>query len=192
MALIRGVHSDPVAQRERASTAWGLTSESLMCKGGKVILRMNLCQRFGLVNGSVGEIKDICFAPGSGPPNLPEFVMVYFKDYTGPNLFKDKKYEKWIPIIPFEAKWLGGKKARTRKNLPLSLEWGMTVHKSQGLTLDKIFVNLGYREDSDGGLTFVAISRVKCIEDLYLSEIGWTRLDQINQKQMIRGRKREE
>ncbi len=48
--------------------------------------------------------------------------------------------------------------------LPLKLAWAVTIHKSQGLTLDKVVVDIGKKEFC-AGLTFVAISRVRCIAD---------------------------
>jgi len=37
------------------------------------------------------------------------------------------------------------------------MAWGITIHKSQGLTLEKVVVELG-EKDSPTGLSFVAIS----------------------------------
>nr|VFK67771.1 MAG: Helicase [Candidatus Kentron sp. UNK] len=46
----------------------------------------------------------------------------------------------------------------------------MTVHKAQGLTLNKIFVELGDKEFTEYS-TFVALSRVRCWKDLLIKEI---------------------
>ena len=43
--------------------------------------------------------------------------------------------------------------------------WGITIHKSQGLTLEKVVVELGDK-DFSAGLSFVAISRVKTLKGL--------------------------
>ena len=42
------------------------------------------------------------------------------------------------------------------------MAWGITIHKSQGLTLEKVIVKLGDK-DFSAGITFVAISGVKTL-----------------------------
>ena len=49
--------------------------------------------------------------------------------------------------------------------LPLKLAWAVTIHKSQGLTLDKVVIDVGKKEFSCG-LTFVACSRVRKMTDI--------------------------
>ena len=45
------------------------------------------------------------------------------------------------------------------------MAWGITIHKSQGLTLEKVVVELG-EKDFSAGLSFVAISQVKTLQGL--------------------------
>ena len=45
------------------------------------------------------------------------------------------------------------------------MAWGITIHKSQGLTLEKVVVELG-EKDFSARLSFVAISRVKTLQGL--------------------------
>ena len=45
------------------------------------------------------------------------------------------------------------------------MAWGITIHKSQGLTLEKVVVELGENYFS-AGLSFVAISQVKTLQGL--------------------------
>jgi len=52
---------------------------------------------------------------------------------------------------------------------PLKLAWGMTIHKSQGLSLSAIEIDLG-KGAFDYGQTYVALSRVTTPEGLYLKQ----------------------
>jgi ATP-dependent exoDNAse (exonuclease V) alpha subunit len=45
------------------------------------------------------------------------------------------------------------------------MAWGITIHKSQGLTLEHVVIEL-CRTDFSAGLTFVAISQVKSLNGL--------------------------
>ena len=109
----------------------------------------------------MGTIQAICYRSG-GPPHLPIAVVVHFDRYSGPTLSNDT-----VPITPIRRTWSSGIQC-SRLQLPLKLAWAVTIHKSQGLTLDKVVINIGDKEFS-AGLTFVACSRVRQLQDIIFS-----------------------
>ena len=68
--------------------------------------------------------------------------------------------------------------ATRRTMLALKYCWAITIHKSQGLTLEKIKVHLGKKEFSTGQ-TFVAISRVRKMTGLKILDLTKQRMSSL-------------
>ena len=64
--------------------------------------------------------------------------------------------------------------------VPLILAWALTIHKSQGSTLDVAEIDAG-RSIFECGQTYVALSRVKGLEGLYLTSFDVSKI-KINKK----------
>ena len=71
------------------------------------------------------------------------------------------------------------------------LGYAISIHRSQGITLDKAVINLGDTEFSVG-LSYVALSRVKTLEGLLLKPtFNFSRLEKINKSKAMAGRRDE-
>ena len=165
-----------------------LANELFLCVDAKVMLLHNLKQESNLVNGSMGYVKEIVYEDGQGPPSLPLYVLVDFGEfYTGVNFFEKDSPEKknWVPIKPTTMEWWGfsgkDKNTYTRRQLPLRLAWAITIHKSQGITIDgKYCIDLGKKE-MNHGMTYVAFSRARKFSNIGLiSPLTGTRVNSID------------
>ena len=134
----------------------------------------------------MSTIEAICYQSG-GPPDLPLAVMVRYDHYSGPTL-----NDGTVPITPLRRTWSNSGVQCSRLQLPLKLAWAVTIHKSQGLTLTKVVVDVGKKEFSCG-LTFVACSRVRHITDLLFSPpFTFQRLSSLSKSHRLRERQLEE
>jgi len=61
------------------------------------------------------------------------------------------------------------------QQIPLIYGWAITIHKSQGLTLENAIIDIGSNIFIEGQ-TYVAISRVKSLEGLYLSNFDYKKI----------------
>lgn len=91
--------------------------------------------------------------------------VVFFDDGSGfivtPEIWQNVKYA----LSETEGK-ISESSAGTFSQLPLRLSWAVTVHKSQGLTFDKLVVDV--RSAFAPGQVYVALSRCRSLEGLVL------------------------
>ena len=185
-ATIKTVHTGVGAAKASSDDAGGLEAIICIAKYARVMLISNLWVDMGLVNGAIGTVKAICYQTG-GPPDLPLAVMVTFDKYCGPTL-----HDGTVPVTPVRHSWSSSGVQCSRLQIPLKLAWAVTIHKSQGLTLNKVVVYIGKREFSSG-LTFVACSRVRQLQDLLFNpSVSFQRLASLANSQRLVQRRAED
>ena len=75
-----------------------------------------------------------------------------------------------IPVAPFQWRYdERDPRSATFSQFPLRLSYALTIHKSQGLTLDSAYVDV--RAAREPGQAYVALSRVRTLAGLHLK--GW-------------------
>lgn len=122
----------------------GLATRLEIWPGAKVILTANVDVSGGAANGAVGTVCEC-------------------------------EEEKIKVRLAIEEIWIGretrelsyGGVARTQ--FPLLLAYALTIHRAQGLTLDKVIVELG--DLFCAGQAYVALSRVRRLQDLFIAEM---------------------
>lgn len=116
--------------------------------GTNVMLTYNMNVESGLCNGSLGTV--VGFEGGV----LRRPIVRFTSGQTVP--IDPVSYQSTsFPCISFSQ-------------IPLKHAWGLTIHSSQGATLDMAEIDIGSGIFAVGQ-TYVALSRVKSIEGLYLS-----------------------
>lgn len=129
--------------------------------GAQVMLTSNDREK-RFINGTVGRVEDISSV---GADNNPPVVSVRLMNHKlvdiGPNsweMFKFSYSEKSRKITT--------EIAGTYTQLPLMLAWGITIHKSQGKTFDRLAIDLP--RSFAHGQTYVALSRATSLEGIVL------------------------
>ena len=95
---------------------------------------------------------------------------------------------KCFPIVPMTKQWFEGTKSVTRTMLPLNLAYAISIHKSQGMTIENVIANIGPNEFSNG-LTNTAITRVKKFDNLAFDPFySFERFDKIRKQKIFKER----
>lgn len=135
-----------------------MAEKKLVLRKGTVVMCIaNLNIESGIINGSQGIVVDF---KNDNP-------VVKFNDgivqVIAPHIWQSEK----IPGIAV-------------KQLPLIYAWAITIHKAQGVTLDKAYIDIG-NQIFECGQSYVALSRVKSLDGLYLKNFDFTKI-KVNKK----------
>src|SRR3989344_1103967 len=128
-----------------------LSPEKLELKIGAVVMctKNNPKERF--VNGTLGTIAG-------------------FEEFSGNPIFKNRNGRS-IVIAPMG--WIVEENGKIRAQItqiPLRLAWAITVHKSQGMSMDAAVMDLS--QVFEFGQGYVALSRVRSLSGLFLERMS--------------------
>lgn len=128
--------------------------------GAQVMLLKNIDIEAGLVNGTRGVMQ--AFEPDNGGTLLPVVRMHVAGDAGQGNgtrcvVTRRLKLEEWTME-------LSGSVVAQRRQVPLRLAWAISIHKSQGMTIDALEANVG--RIFEYGQAYVALSRATSLSRL--------------------------
>ena len=110
--------------------------------------------------------------------NGSQGIITSFCEITG---YPKVKYNNGIEMIMMRHIWTSEKIPGIGvSQVPLILAWALTIHKSQGASLDAAEIDVG-SGIFECGQTYVALSRVKSLDGLYLTSFDAKRI-RINKK----------
>ena len=190
IATVNAKHNNTTASKLPEDDMGSLMPQLLISKTAKVMLTRNLWTDVGLCNGAIGIVKHIIYKHGDLPPSLPVGVIVQFdENYIGPSVCKE--IPRRVPITPVinTSDTLGF--AYEREQLSVKLAWSITIHKSQGLTLSKPWIDIGPSEKV-AGLAYVALPRVRALNDLVIEPMTLERLNAVKKSSNYEYRVKEE
>lgn len=126
-----------------------LSPDKLVLKKGAKVMFTKNNRELGFVNGTLGEVVE------ASPYSNPKIVLS-----DGETIY----------VAPMD--WIIEENGSIRAKItqiPLRLAWAITVHKSQGMSLDEAVMDL--RQVFEYGQGYVALSRVRRLSGIHLK--GW-------------------
>ncbi|KAJ7566934.1 hypothetical protein O6H91_02G124500 [Diphasiastrum complanatum] len=137
-----------------------------LCIGAQVMLVKNLDTEIGLVNGARGIV--VRFSQEEDPlaPEAKDTMRFVSPSGVWPvvrfacdGLERVVRPESWSVLE-------GNTEIAKRTQVPLILAWALSVHKCQGMTLDRVETDLS--KAFDYGMVYVALSRIRSLDGLQL------------------------
>ncbi len=133
-----------------------IVQEKLIIKKGCKVMFLKNDHERGIMNGTLGVVLDFRNDPDEKGPYPLIQLMDKRKVLATPEIWSINN-EKGTPMVSFEQ-------------VPLRLAWAITVHKSQGMTLEAAEIDLS--KAFEPGQGYVALSRLKELDGLRLLGIN--------------------
>jgi hypothetical protein len=174
-------------------TDWKQIPEELVLKPGALVMVLANCydhdeERYRYVNGDLGtyEGKSVAGAyvtlQRTGRRELVDWIT---RENARPLEVGERKALKeagLVEQIKEKSRVIGAV-----SYMPLRLAYATTVHKSQGLSLDRVQVNLREPFMAQGGMMYVALSRARSLEGLRIVGSAQTFVARCTVDERVRG-----
>ncbi|MEW8547603.1 MAG: AAA family ATPase [Candidatus Thiodiazotropha sp.] len=165
-----------VAMASHGAKESGVLKELKLAVGARVMMTTNVNVDDGLVNSAAGTVTGFLpTPPAAQDPEFssykPKYVLVHFDDArvgeaTRAKLKKMIPDQVSTPVSQAEVLVKKRKISGKRIQFPLTLAWGITIHKSQGRTVEELVVSTS--GSFKCGQMYTALSRVKSLEGLHI------------------------
>ena len=169
---------------DNCQTTSNLMKSLTVLVGMIVVMTTNVDVEDGLTNGASGVVKYIDYRIEG--TNRPSIIWVLFDDprigrsagekYRA--LYNSSIQREWTLVFDVQRTFILNYKTYQRIQFPLRPASGKTVYKAEGAT-DKVVVDLSQNKKIRKILHihYVALSRVKKLEDLYILNLNESAMD---------------
>ena len=125
--------------------------------GSLVMCTFNIDLESGICNGSQGVIVDFKETSDCAHAGIKMPVVLFSNGEKRVISYQHYQNDEYPSIVVAQ--------------IPLCLAWALTIHKIQGATLEMADMDLG-KSVFEYGQSYVALSRIKTLDGLYLSEFN--------------------
>ena len=129
-------------------------------QGAQVMFVKNDTVKREYVNGSIGKIIELSH----------DKILVSLEDMREKQTLVEVEKQKWEVLhyrISTDGDKIETETVGTFQQYPLRLAWAITIHKSQGKTFDRVYIDLGAGA-FETGQTYVALSRCRTLNGIIL------------------------
>jgi hypothetical protein len=163
---------------DNTSDTAGIMLSVQLSVASRVMLVRNIMSSQGLVNGAQGSVHGFLWPDGtiSGDPphqtTCPVGIYILLDNKNVGKILQNSTQHNSILIEPITVRFYGKHNSVFQMTqFPIIPSFASTVHKVQGLTLDRAVIDLG-DDLFTTGQAYVALSRVRSLEGLAITKLS--------------------